>query len=95
MKTSIKFFVCALALSTTVFTSSAVQAGTTDTTAAQASKVTEGKSAQSTFSHSMPESILATDIPVPGRHRIVTTKKYSPEQKAAISGLQFSGSQDK
>ncbi len=92
MKNSIKMLVCALALSTTGLSTTSAFAETTDkdTTAVQVTASVEEKTTKAKALQNLPASIPVTEIEAPCKERIVQTKKHTPEQKAAITGIQFS-----
>ncbi|GAB3166005.1 hypothetical protein [Telluribacter humicola] len=93
MKNLVKIFACALALSTPVLSTSAAYADNTsrDTTTIQTSTRLDDKSAATKAIQSLPASVPAEETPAPCKDRLTVSKKYTPEQKAAITGMQLSG----
>ena len=93
MKSLVKIIACALALSTPVLSTSAAYAdiSSRDTTTVHTSTQPDDKSALLKARKSLPASVPAEETPAPCKDRLVTSKKYTPEQKAAITGLQLSG----
>ncbi|WP_247235501.1 hypothetical protein [Telluribacter sp. SYSU D00476] len=94
MKNLVKIFACALALSTPVLSTSAAFADSSsrDTTTVHTSTLSDDKSAiLKAAAKSLPTSVPAEETPAPCKDRLVTSKKYTPEQKAAITGMQLSG----
>ncbi|HEV7350104.1 hypothetical protein [Telluribacter sp.] len=93
MKNSIKIFVCALALSTSVLGTTASYAGTIseDSTTTKTTTLVDGKANIQKAMQNLPATVPPMETPAPCKDRVVLSKKYTPEQKAAITGLQLSG----